>query len=96
MKFGTRPKPVPGPGEVLVKIAASSINHVDLYMCNDGSGFRHPLPLILGVDGAGVIEAVGAGITARKPGERAALQARTNVFRNAVDKLFLSLRPAAS
>jgi len=73
VKVGTRPKPVPGPGEVLVKIAASSINHVDLYMCNDGSGFRHPLPLILGVDGAGVIEAVGAGITARKPGERVAV-----------------------
>jgi NADPH:quinone reductase-like Zn-dependent oxidoreductase len=73
VKIGTRPKPAPGPGEVLVKIAASSINHVDLYMCNDGSGFRHPLPLILGVDGAGVVETVGAGVTARKPGERVAV-----------------------
>jgi NADPH:quinone reductase-like Zn-dependent oxidoreductase len=70
VKVGERPKPAPGPGEVLIKIAASAINHVDLYMCKDGSGFRHALPLILGVDGAGVIEAVGADVTLRKPGER--------------------------
>jgi NADPH:quinone reductase-like Zn-dependent oxidoreductase len=73
VKIGTRPKPAPGPGEVLVRIAASTINHVDLYMVNDGSGFRHTLPLTLGVDGAGVIEAVGSGVTARKPGERVVL-----------------------
>lgn len=70
VKLGPCPKPAPGPGEVLIRIAASAINHVDLYMCNDGSGFRHKLPLILGLDGAGVIEAVGAGVKVRKPGER--------------------------
>lgn len=70
LKIGPRPKPVPGPGEVLVKVAASSLNRVDLYMVNDGSGFRHDLPLILGVDGAGVIEAVGPNAKTRKAGER--------------------------
>ncbi len=70
VKVGTRPKPQPGPGEVLIRIAASTINRVDLYMCNDGSGFRHALPLTLGVDGAGVIEAVGANVKTRKAGER--------------------------
>jgi len=70
LKIGPRPKPVPGPGEVLVKVAASSLNRVDLYMVNDGSGFRHDLPLILGVDGAGVIEAVGPNVKTRKAGER--------------------------
>jgi NADPH:quinone reductase-like Zn-dependent oxidoreductase len=70
VKVGPRPKPAPGPGEVLIRVAASSANRVDLYMCNDGSGFRHTLPLILGVDGAGVIEAVGANVRTRKPGER--------------------------
>jgi NADPH:quinone reductase-like Zn-dependent oxidoreductase len=73
VKVGTRPKPAPGPGEVLVKIAASSINRVDLYMCHDGSGFRHSLPLTLGLDGAGVIEAVGANVRIRKAGERVLL-----------------------
>ena len=73
VKVGTRPKPAPGPGEVLVRIAASSINRVDLYMCQDGSGFRHSLPLTLGLDGAGVIEAVGANVRTRKPGDRVLL-----------------------
>lgn len=73
VKVGTRPKPQPGPGEVLIRIAASTVNRVDLYMCNDGSGFRHALPLTLGVDGAGVIEAVGASVKTRKAGERVVL-----------------------
>ncbi|MEP4380760.1 MAG: zinc-binding dehydrogenase [Alphaproteobacteria bacterium] len=67
---GERPRPVPGPGEVLVRIAAAAINRVDLYMAFDGSGFRHELPLIMGVDGAGVIETVGDYVTDRRPGER--------------------------
>lgn len=67
---GERPKPALGPRDVLVRIAAAGINRVDLYMAHDGSGFRHELPLIMGVDGAGVIEAVGHGVTNRKPGER--------------------------
>lgn len=70
VKVGPRPKPVPGPGEVLIRIAAAGINRVDLYMCQDGSGFRHNIPLTLGVDGAGVIEAVGANVQVRKPGDR--------------------------
>jgi NADPH:quinone reductase-like Zn-dependent oxidoreductase len=70
VKVGERPRPTPGPGEVLVRIAAAALNRVDLYMCQDGRGFRHNLPLILGVDGAGVIEAVGPDVTTRRPGER--------------------------
>lgn len=70
VRVGTRPKPKPGPGEVLIRIAAAAANRVDLYMCSDGSGFRHALPLVLGVDGAGVIEAVGADVKTRKAGER--------------------------
>lgn len=70
VEVGERPKPVPGPGEVLIRLAAAGINRVDLYMCNDGRGFRHDLPLVLGVDGAGVIEAVGPEVEVRKPGER--------------------------
>jgi len=70
LKVGARPKPAPGPGEVLIKIAASSLNRVDLYMINDGSGFRHDLPLVLGVDGAGVVEEVGSNVKVRRPGDR--------------------------
>lgn len=73
VKVGEMPKPAPGHGEVRVRIAAAALNRVDLYMANDGSGFRHQLPLILGVDGAGVVDAPGPGCTARKPGERVAI-----------------------
>ena len=59
LTVGRRRKPEPGHGEVLIRIAAAGLNRVDLYMANDGSGFRHGLPLTLGVDGAGVIEALG-------------------------------------
>ncbi len=67
---GKLPKPAPGPGEVLIKVATAAINRVDIYMAMDGSGFRHNLPLVLGVDGAGVIEAVGPYVTDRQAGER--------------------------
>jgi NADPH:quinone reductase-like Zn-dependent oxidoreductase len=67
---GERPMPEPGPGEARVRLAASGLNHVDIYMAEDGSGFRHELPLILGVDGAGTVDAVGEGVTLRHPGER--------------------------
>ena len=70
LTVGRRPKPAPGHGEVLIRIAATGLNRVDLYMANDGSGFRHELPLTLGVDGAGVIEELGPGCTLRRAGER--------------------------
>ena len=70
IKVGELPKPEPGPGEVRIKIAAAGLNRVDLYMANDGRGFRHTLPLGLGVDGAGVIDAVGPNCRERKAGER--------------------------
>jgi len=48
-------------GEVLVRMQAATLNQVDLYMRNSGAGITHQLPQIMGVDGAGVVEAVDAG-----------------------------------
>jgi NADPH:quinone reductase-like Zn-dependent oxidoreductase len=59
------PKPVPGPGEILVKLRTAGVNPFDWKLA-DGSaqGDRpHVFPLILGVDGAGTVEAVGPGVT---------------------------------
>jgi len=67
---GQRPEPKLGAGDVLVKVHAAGINRVDLYMFNGGAGITHELPLIFGVDGAGVIEAVGPGVKERKAGDR--------------------------
>jgi S-(hydroxymethyl)glutathione dehydrogenase/alcohol dehydrogenase len=57
----------PGPGEVLVKTAASGICHSDLHVI-EGS-LPVPPPCILGHEPAGVVEAVGAGVTDVAPGD---------------------------
>jgi NADPH:quinone reductase-like Zn-dependent oxidoreductase len=63
-------RPVPGKGEVLVKIAASGINPLDLKIKAGQAAHAKPmLPAILGIDLAGVVEAVGEGVMAFKPGD---------------------------
>mgnify|MGYP006280361899 FL=1 len=55
VQVGERPDPVAREGEVLVRLHASTVNQVDLYMRNSGAGITHQLPQIMGLDGAGVI-----------------------------------------
>ncbi|HEU4976574.1 MAG TPA: alcohol dehydrogenase catalytic domain-containing protein [Baekduia sp.] len=58
----------PGPGEVLVRLAACGVCHTDLYTASgaDPSGYA---PTVLGHEGAGVVEAVGEGVTSLQPGD---------------------------
>jgi len=63
---GERPAPQPGASEVLVRMKAATVNRVDLYMRDSGAGITHTLPQVLGLDGAGVVEAV-AGSTSPLP-----------------------------
>jgi NADPH:quinone reductase-like Zn-dependent oxidoreductase len=72
LDFVERPIPIPGPGEVLISVRAISFNFRDLMMIK---GFYNPklsLPRIPCSDGAGEVAAVGAGVTAWKPGDRVA------------------------
>lgn len=67
-----RPDPSPGPGEVLVRMRAVSLNYRDLLMVNGAYG-RGPAttgPITPFSDGCGVVEAVGAGVTRFAPGDR--------------------------
>mgnify|MGYP003649772578 CR=1 FL=1 len=68
--LGERPLPQPGPGQVRVAIAYAGFNHVDLYMRDSGAGITHELPLILGVDGAGTVDAVGDGVSQWQQGDK--------------------------
>ena len=62
--------PDPRAGEVRVAIKAAALNHLDLFVIRGLPGLPKSLPHILGADGAGVVESVGAGVTAVRPGER--------------------------
>jgi NADPH2:quinone reductase len=63
-------RPIAGSGEVLVRIAASGVNPLDLKIRVGAAGHaRHPLPAILGMDLAGAVEDVGAGVDGFRPGD---------------------------
>lgn len=64
------PTPTPGLGQALVKLDAVGVNFIDIYM---RSGlYKGPLPLTLGQEGAGVVEAVGPDVTDVAAGDRVA------------------------
>lgn len=76
------PRPIPGEGEVLIRVIASSVNPFD---CAVRAGyvtsyFNYTLPLIIGTDASGVIEEVGAGVTDFAPGDE--VYSRAGVYRD--------------
>jgi NADPH2:quinone reductase len=70
IKVGTLPDPVAGPGEVLVRVTASALNPIDLYIRAGTVPMALPNPFIPGCDFAGTVEAAGPGVTDLKPGDR--------------------------
>jgi Zn-dependent alcohol dehydrogenase len=62
----------PAPGEVAVRIEASGVCHTDLHVVEE-DGWGHPLPVLLGHEGAGIVDAVGAGVEHFAPGDRVVL-----------------------
>ena len=68
--LGPVSRPEPAEGQVLVRIKASGVNPLDLKIAKGQAAHaRHPLPAILGIDVAGIVESVGAGVTNFKPGD---------------------------
>jgi len=64
------PDPVPGAGEILIRQAAIGLNFIDTYRRT--GLYPVPLPAVLGSEGAGIVEAVGADVVRFKVGDRAA------------------------
>ena len=60
----------PGPGEIRIRHHASGLNYIDVYQRT--GLYANPLPLKLGMEGAGIVEAVGEGVTHLAVGDRAA------------------------
>ncbi len=70
LRLNEVPRPVPGPGEALVKIAAAGVNFIDVY--HRTGLYKVEPPFIPGMEGAGVVEAVGSQVTEVAPGDRVA------------------------
>src|SRR5262249_45351551 len=63
-------RPKPAPGEVLVRAQASGVNPLDTKIRGGQAAHaRPPLPAILGIDLAGIVEAVGVDVSAFRPGD---------------------------
>lgn len=69
VKYGDLPEPEPKAGEVLVKVRAGALNHLDIWVRKGIPGIEQRLPHVLGSDCAGVVAAVGAGVLRVKPGD---------------------------
>lgn len=70
MKLVDLPVGEPGSGEIRIRHQACGLNFIDVYQRT--GLYANPLPLTLGMEAAGIVEAVGEGVTHLKPGDRAA------------------------
>ena len=68
MSLGSAPDAAPGPGDALVRVEAAGVNFIDTY--HRTGLYPVPLPFTPGVEGAGVVEAVGAEVSDLAPGDR--------------------------
>ena len=68
LRYEDVPDPAPGDGEVLVRLRAASLNHLDVWVRKGLPSV--PKPRILGADGAGTVEELGAGVSGFEPGQR--------------------------
>lgn len=64
------PDPHPGPGEVVVRVAAAALNRLDIWTLSGSLGFPIEFPHILGADAAGEIDGVGEGVTGLRRGAK--------------------------
>jgi len=70
LEYGDYPRPQTQPGDVLVRLKAAALNHLDLWVRRGWPGLKLKYPHIPGADGAGEIAALGEGVTGWKVGER--------------------------
>jgi len=77
----TLPDPQPGPGEVVVRVRACALNHLDIWTRQGLPGRSIPFPHVLGNDIAGEVAALGAGVQGPAVGQRVMLQPGTSCGR---------------
>jgi len=70
MKLDDLPTPTPGAGQALVKLEACGVNYIDIYQRS--GAYKGAMPLPMGLEGAGVVEAVGPNVSEVRAGDRVA------------------------
>ena len=80
LKIEERPIPEIGPGEVLIKVGAASVNFPDVLMLQAGYQHKPELPFIPGMEGAGTIQSTGAEVTGWQPGDKVIFGVRPGAF----------------
>ena len=63
------PSPIPGPGEVVVSVKATSVNFPDVLIIQNKYQVKPPLPFSPGSEVAGIVKTIGDGVTSVKPGD---------------------------
>lgn len=84
LRVGEVPMPVPGPGEVLVETHAAPVNYVDMLVVGGSYQFLPPFPFIPGKSPAGVVTALGPGVSQFAVGDRVLAMAETGGYAEAV------------
>ncbi len=77
LRFKDIPEPECKPAKVKIKIHASAINHLDIWVRNGIRGVMYPLPMVLGSDGAGTITEVGSDVEEWEVGDEVVIQPGT-------------------
>ncbi len=72
LRVEDRPPPVPGPGRILVDVAAAGVNFMDIYAREGRPPYTRDVPFVLGAEAAGTVAAVGEGVTGVSVGDRVA------------------------
>ena len=70
LRSSEQPAPVPGPGQILVDISAAGVNFMDTGARRPGSAATRPVPFVPGVEAAGSVRELGAGVTDFAVGDR--------------------------
>jgi NADPH2:quinone reductase len=80
LKIEERPIPEAGPGEIVVKVGAASVNFPDVLTVSGDYQHKPELPFIPGMEGAGIVHAVGSDVTKWTAGERVIFGVRPGAF----------------
>ncbi len=72
LKLAEREAPLPGPGQVVVEVAAAGVNYMDIYQREGLGNYRTEPPFVPGAEGAGTVAAVGADVTGLSVGDHVA------------------------